>query len=199
MIINRRNQVNQSPAGWRTGAAGAITTTKGNIMKKSAILLALALGVSAMTTMAQDQGGTPPAGDRPPGADGGPGRMGGPGGERGQGGFHLLPPRAKEALNLTSDQEKDLAALEADTKAKLEKILTPEQMTKLKQMRPPQRGGQGGRGGRGGQGGPGGGRGGEQGGPGGPGGDQGGPAGMGGPGGPGGGGDNQPPAQPPTQ
>ena len=164
-------------------------------MKKSAILLALALGVSAMTVMAQDQGGTPPAGDRPPGADGGqggPGRMGGPGGERGQGGFHLLPPRAKEALNLTAEQEKDLAALELETKAKLEKILTPEQMTKLKQMRPPQRGGQGGRGGRGGQGGP-------DGGPGGRGGDQGGPGGMGGPGGPGGGGDNQPPTQPPTQ
>ena len=193
MIINRCNQVNQSFAGWRTVAADAITTTKGNIMKKSAILLALALGVSAMTVMAQDQGGTPPAGDRPPGADGGqggPGRMGGPGGERGQGGFHLLPPRAKEVLNLTAEQEKDLAALEAETKAKLEKILTPEQMTKLKQMRPPQRGGQGGRGGRGGQGGPGGG-------PGGPGGDQGGPGGMGGPGGPGG--DNQPPTQPPTQ
>jgi Spy/CpxP family protein refolding chaperone len=42
---------------------------------------------------------------------------------------------------LTADQEKQLAALEAETKAKLEKILTPEQMTQLKQMRPPRQGG----------------------------------------------------------
>ena len=127
-------------------------------MKKSAIILALALGVSAWYLNAQDQGGPPP-GERPPppeaGAQGGPGR--GPGGP---GGFHLLPPRAQEQLNLTDDQKKQVAALEAEVKAKIEKILTPDQLKQLKDMRPPQRpggpGGFGGRGGPGGQGGPGG-------------------------------------------
>src|ERR1035438_458446 len=70
---------------------------------------------------------------------------GGPGGPGGQGGFHLLPPRAMEHLNLTEDQQKQIAALEAEVKAKLEKILTPEQLQQLKQMRPPGRpGGPGG-------------------------------------------------------
>ena len=140
-------------------------------MKKTAVIVALALGVSAFTSMAQDQGGMPPAGDRPPGNEAGPG------GQHGPGGFHLLPPQAKEALNLTEDQLAQVTALEAETKAKLEKILTPEQMAKLKQMHPGQR--PGGRNGHSGhsQGGPGG-PGGDQGGPGGgPGGDQGGPSG----------------------
>ena len=44
-----------------------------------------------------------------------------------------------EQLNLTADQQKQLAALEAEVKAKLEKILTAEQLQQLKQMRPPMR------------------------------------------------------------
>ncbi len=120
-----------------------------HIMKKSAIILALALGVSAWSLTAQDQEGPPPAGERPPpgaGARGGPGR--GP-----VGGFHLLPPVAMEQLNLTDDQKQQVAALEAEVKAKMEKILTPEQLEQLKQMRPPGRpGGPGGPGGQGGQG-----------------------------------------------
>ena len=116
---------------------------KGNIMKKSVMILALALGVSALSLIAQEQGGSPPAGERPPPPEGG--MKGGPG--RGPGGFHLLPPRAQEQLNLTADQQKQVAALEAEVKAKLEKILTPDQLTQLKQMRPPGRpGGPGGRG-----------------------------------------------------
>jgi Spy/CpxP family protein refolding chaperone len=52
---------------------------------------------------------------------------------------------------LTDDQKKQVAALEAEVKAKLEKILTPEQLKQLKQMRPPGRpGGPGGQGGPGG-------------------------------------------------
>ena len=122
-------------------------------MKKSAIILALALGVSAWSLTAQDQGGPPPSGERPPP---GAGSQGGPG--RGPGGFHLLPPRAQEQLNLTADQQKQIAALEVEVKAKLEKILTPDQLKQLKQMRPPQRPGGpggGGPGGQRGQGGPG--------------------------------------------
>ena len=60
-------------------------------------------------------------------------------GARGQGGFHLLPPRAMEELNLSADQQKQLTVLEAEAKARLEKILTPEQQQQLKQLRPPQR------------------------------------------------------------
>jgi hypothetical protein len=48
-----------------------------------------------------------------------------------------------EHLNLTADQKKQLADLEAEVKAKVEKILTPEQLEKLKQMRPPMRPGGG--------------------------------------------------------
>jgi len=73
---------------------------KGNIMKKSAIILALALGVSALSLTAQEQGGPPPPGERPPPPEGG--MRGGP--MHGPGGFHLLPPRAQEQLNLTDDQ-----------------------------------------------------------------------------------------------
>jgi Spy/CpxP family protein refolding chaperone len=97
------------------------------------MLTVLALGVSALTATAQDQAGPPPSGDRPPGNEA---AAGGPGG---RGGFHLLPPRAQEQLNLTADQMKQLASLESETKAKLEKILTPEQMQKLQDMRPPMR------------------------------------------------------------
>jgi len=61
-----------------------------------------------------------------------------------------------EQLNLTADQQKQLADLEADVKAKLEKILTPEQLKQLREMRPPSpRGGMGGGSPGAGQGGPG--------------------------------------------
>jgi len=119
-------------------------------MNTKIIILALALGASTCLLTAQD-GNPPPEGQRPPGRQGGPGRPGG---------FHLLPPRAHEQLNLTADQEKQVADLEAEVKGKLEKILTPEQMQQLKQMRPPQRqggpGGPRGHGPSGDQGGPGG-------------------------------------------
>ena len=58
---------------------------------------------------------------------------------------------------MTEEQSKQIAALEAETKAKLEKILTADQLEQLKNLRPPMRGGAGGppmRGGPKGQGGP---------------------------------------------
>ncbi len=128
---------------------------------KQIALALLALGASACLVTAQDG---PPPGDSQMPTQHQHGGQGGPGGR----GFHLLPPRATEQLNLTDDQKTQIAALEADTKAKLEKILTPEQLQQLKQMRPPQR-----------QGGPGGG-----------------PDGQGGPDGPGG--QNPPPAATPA-
>src|ERR1019366_2198651 len=115
-------------------------------MKTKVIILALALGASTCLLTAQD-GNQPPDGQRPPRHEGGPGGPGGPDGPGGQGGFHLLPPRAMEQLNLTEDQQKQVAALEAEVKAKLEKILTADQLKQLKEMRPPGRpGGPGGEG-----------------------------------------------------
>ncbi|HEY5042047.1 MAG TPA: hypothetical protein VIK53_08590 [Verrucomicrobiae bacterium] len=120
-------------------------------MKTKLTILALAFGASTCLVSAQD--GPPPSDNQQP-----PPREGGPGAP---GGFHLLPPRAQEQLQLTDDQLKQIAALETETKAKLGKILTPEQMDQLNNMRPPMR--QGGPGGppngpqlRGGPGGPGG-------------------------------------------
>ena len=53
--------------------------------------------------------------------------------------FHILPPHDEMQLNLTADQKKKLEELEADVKSKIESILTPDQLEKLKQMRPPHR------------------------------------------------------------
>ena len=102
-------------------------------MKTKLPLLALALGASTCLLTAQD---APPSNDqRPPQREGASGKPPG---------FHLLPPRAQEQLKLTDEQKAKIAALEAETKAKLESILTPDQLEKMKNMRPPQRGGQGG-------------------------------------------------------
>ena len=98
-------------------------------MKTAAIAIALALAVSTLNVLAQDAGGPPPAGE-------GSGK-GGHGRAPGQSGPHLLPPGAHEKLKLTEDQQKQIADLEAEVKAKLEKILTPEQLQQLKQMHPP--------------------------------------------------------------
>jgi hypothetical protein len=85
--------------------------------------------------------GTPdPSFDRGPVAGGG-GRRGGrgpgfgPGGP--PGGFHLIPRFAEDQLNLTDDQRKQIAELEAQTKGRLEKILSADQMKTLEQARPP--------------------------------------------------------------
>lgn len=43
----------------------------------------------------------------------------------------VLPPPVREELKLTEDQAKKLAALEAEVKAALEKILTKEQLAAL--------------------------------------------------------------------
>jgi Spy/CpxP family protein refolding chaperone len=97
-------------------------------MKTKLILLTLALAGSISLLPADN---TQPAGGKgqPP--------------QGGQGGIHILPRGAKEKLNLTDDQQKQITDLENDVKTKLESILTPAQMDQLKQMRPPQ-GGQGG-------------------------------------------------------
>jgi hypothetical protein len=101
---------------------------------------------------------------QPDGTGGGGPRAGGPASRpSGPPRFpHLIPPFAAEKMNLTDDQRKQLDDLAKEVKAKLEKILTPEQMEILREARPPRMGpggpgnGQGGQGNRGGQGGQGG-------------------------------------------
>src|SRR5262249_57873042 len=89
----------------------------------------------------------------------------GPGGRpggRGPGGppqpGQVLPPFVQEALRLTDEQKKQVAALQQEVDARLAKILTEDQQKQLKEMRPPGgRPGFGGGRGPGGPGGPGGG------------------------------------------
>jgi hypothetical protein len=83
----------------------------------------------------------PPRDDRPrdaPPKDRGPG-------DRGPLRFELgrvLPPFVAEQLELTADQKKEIAELEKEVKAKLDKILTADQKKKLETLGPP-RGGPG--------------------------------------------------------
>ena len=104
-------------------------------MKPKAIIVALALGVSASYLTAQQPADSPPAGDRPPPPPEGAAPAGA---QQRPGGLRLLPPGIVEILKLSAEQQKQMVALEAEVKAKLEKILTPEQLEQLKQMRPPQ-------------------------------------------------------------
>ena len=90
-------------------------------MKRTVVIIGLALAIGTWSARAQETNNPPPGG--------GPGRS--------PGGFHILPPRAQEQLDLTADQQKQLKDLEAEVKAKIETILTPVQMEQLKQMRPP--------------------------------------------------------------
>src|SRR5580704_4596765 len=91
-----------------------------------ASLVLLAVGILAGISLAAADDGP---GDKPPAKqDGGGPNGGGPGGREGRGGpgggFHLIPRFAEEKLNLTDDQKTQIAELEKETKAKLEKILT---------------------------------------------------------------------------
>jgi hypothetical protein len=82
----------------------------------------------------QDKKDAPPKdkGDREPPKDRGPGDRGPPRFELGA----VLPPFAVDQLDLTADQKKQLDALQKEVKAKLEKILTADQIKKLKTLRP---------------------------------------------------------------
>jgi hypothetical protein len=112
-------------------------------MKKTGIAITLAFALPMLYIHAQgpdnppaategsSDSAQPPAG--PPRDGGGPGH----------GGFHMLPPHARELLKLTDDQQKQITALEAEVKEKMEKILTPGQLEQLKKMRPPHPGGGG--------------------------------------------------------
>ena len=88
------------------------------VTKQSLIIIGVAL--TALISYAQDPLAPPPEGE----------------GHRPRG-FHILPPHAEKQLNLTADQRKQLDELESEVKSKIETILTPDQLEKLKQMRPP--------------------------------------------------------------
>jgi hypothetical protein len=79
-----------------------------------------------------NRGGGGPGGFGPPGG-------GGPGGPRMMGGMprlgDILPGMMRQRLNLTAEQEKQVAALQKEVDARLEKILTAEQRSQLKAMR----------------------------------------------------------------
>lgn len=100
-------------------------------------LTALVLFSSAMLGIAVSQPPPPPSGE--------------PGKEKGK--FELgkvLPPHLRGSITLTADQEKELVAIEKETKARLEKILTGEQKKMVGEFVPrrPGPGGPGGPGGR---------------------------------------------------
>lgn len=112
---------------------------------------AVLVGLGALLAQPSDTPGPGGPATRPAHRDGKSGPVGFP---------HLIPPFAAEKMNLTGDQRKQLDDLAKEVKARLEKILTPEQMKILQDTRPPRgdrgpggQAGQGERGGRGGKGG----------------------------------------------
>ncbi len=127
-------------------------------MNKSILPLALAFGLTASLVQAQDGGpaGAAPQAPPPPAQNAPVDRFR----------VHLLPPGGTDRLELTPAQYQQIVSLEADVKAKLEKILTPDQIRLLQRMdrrrglggpgRPRGPGGPGGPGGPDGPGGPGG-------------------------------------------
>ena len=98
-------------------------------MNRKILLATLTLGSATCLLIAQE-------GQRPPRPEGGTGAPK----------LHLLPRGAEETLNLTGEQRKALTALEAEVKTKVESILTPGQVEKMKGLRPPPPGGQDNRG-----------------------------------------------------
>lgn len=119
-------------------------------MKRSilGLLAVAALGLCALSEATQ-----PP--DKGP-----PDKKGGKGDKKGPPPFEIgkvLPPFVMDQLELTEEQQKKLQDLEKDVKARLEKILTADQLEMIKEMKGPGKGpgGKGGPGGPGGKGGPG--------------------------------------------
>src|SRR6478672_9256596 len=90
-----------------------------------------ALLLSGLLLAASFTAAQPPGGDKG-GKEGGRGRgrFGGPP-QPGQ----ILPGFLQEQLHLTDDQKKQVAELQKEVDAKLDKILTAEQKSQLKEMR----------------------------------------------------------------
>jgi hypothetical protein len=92
--------------------------------------LALAFSIIAVGVCVMSASSQPPQGKE----KGFLGKKGGPGPfEMGR----VLPPHVRSELNLTADQEKQIAELEKEVKQKLSKILTADQIKKAETIRPP--------------------------------------------------------------
>ena len=102
-------------------------------MNAKIVPLFLAFGAATCLLNAQEVGPQAAAPQPPPASQPPPGSQ--PQGGRNRSAIRILPPRAAQWLNLTSDQQKQVDALEADVQAKMAKILTPEQLQQLQQMR----------------------------------------------------------------
>jgi hypothetical protein len=87
--------------------------------------LALAFSVAAVGICVMSASSQPPQGK---GKKGGPGPF-----ELGR----VLPPHVRSELDLSTEQEKQIAELEKEVKQKLAKILTAEQQKKAESIRPP--------------------------------------------------------------
>lgn len=98
----------------------------------SGFFLAAMFGVASMCEA------QPPQGDKGkfPGGPGGRGGMPQPG--------QILPGFLQEALKLTDEQKKQIAELQKDVDAKLDKLLTDDQKKQLKELRERGPGGPGG-------------------------------------------------------
>ena len=88
------------------------------------LVILWAVAVASQPPAGKDRGEGPPRGgpDRPP-----------PRFELGR----VLPPFARDQLELTKDQEEEVAKIEKDVKERLSKILTAEQKKKVDDYRPP--------------------------------------------------------------
>ncbi len=164
-IMRNRNRILEWAQPFRIDPTESPESESGvHRMKPVALKVLATTFVMSLTLTAWSQ---PPEGGPPRGGRGGPqgkGQMGkgqqGKGQPGGRGRFQLgsvIPPQMVEELELSPAQSKEIASIEKEVKAKLEKILTKDQLETLN--RPPM-GGPGGPGGgfgqrgRGGPGGP---------------------------------------------
>lgn len=105
------------------------------------VLAALTLALPTTFLLAQDEGSS--SGGAQANAEGAGGKC------RPHEGPHLLPPNAEQLLKLSDDQKQQLKKLEEEVRTKIKGILTPEQLSQLKQMHPHHPEGKGAGGGKG--------------------------------------------------
>ncbi len=139
-----------------------------NIARRTTLGLTALMGLSITMggVKAQEGQGRPQDPNRPP-VGYGRGDNAPPPPRRRPEGFPVIPPHEADALNLTDKQKSELTALEKEVSEKIKKILTADQLKRLKTlrdqhrppmgrngMRPPPPGGRGPGGADGGPGGP---------------------------------------------
>lgn len=105
-----------------------------NIVRRAGLGFAtlMTLGITVGGVKAQESQGRPQEGNRPPV---GFGRGENPPPGRRHEGFPVIPPPIADALNLTDKQKTELMALEKEVNEKIKKILSADQMKKMKMLR----------------------------------------------------------------